>query len=365
MNRLEACLLLHCLPGLGWQRSLKMSDHFGSPEAIFLHSKKEWDHVEGVGLVVCNVLSQWKQYFPKVQIQIQLIKKYGITPLFFGSVNYPKPLTFCADAPLVLFTKGKLAIENRPILSVIGTRQYTPYGKSFCESLIKAVAPYDPIICSGLARGIDIIAHRETLKQGLDTVACLAHGLDQIYPSEHRTEANKIMKQGLLVTDFLPQTVFLKGNFPRRNRLIAGMAIATVVIESGIKGGSMNTANLAHSYGRELFAVPGRTTDIKSMGCHELIVQQKAQLLSDPYQLIETLGWNTNEKQLPVQQKLFISLTSEEQKIIDLFNSHPKLHLDELVLKLEKKVGPLSGLMLQLEMKGAIRALPGKYFERI
>jgi len=365
MNRLEACLLLHCLPGLGWQRSLKMVEHFDTPEAIFSHSRKEWERVEGIGSVVCDALRRWKDYSPKVQKQIQRIDQYKITPVFFGSPHYPKPLTFCADAPLVLFTKGELSFENRPILSIVGTRQYTPYGKLFCENLIQAIAPYRPIICSGLARGIDIIAHREALKQGLDTVACLAHGLDQIYPPEHGPEANAIAKQGLLASDFLPQTAFKKGNFPRRNRLIAGMAVATVVIESGIKGGSMNTANLAHSYGRELFAVPGRATDSRSMGCHELIVQQKAQLLSDPNHLVETLGWKTNEKKSPLQQKLFVTLTPEEQKVVDLLNQHSKLHLDELALRLEKKVSSLSALLLQLEMKGVARALPGKYFECI
>ena len=179
----------------------------------------------------------------------------------------------------------------------------------FCEKLIHNLKPYNPITCSGLARGIDIIAHRSALKNGLETVACLAHGLDRIYPEDHIDTAKTLMKKGVLLTDFLPETVFRRVNFPRRNRLIAGMSHATIVIESGEQVGSMNTANLAHQYGREIFAVPGRYSDLKSQGCHQLIVDQKAQLLSDASQLVNALGWEKQEKSKSVQRTLFVSLS--------------------------------------------------------
>ena len=204
-----------------------------------------------------------------------------MVPFYYRVTSILKPLQVVR---VVLFTKGEMKFQNRTVLSIVGTRRHTPHGERFCKKLIQSIANYHPIICSGLARGIDIITHREALKAGLDSVACLAHGLDHVYPSEHKEDAIAIQKQGVLVTDFLPRTPFKRGYFSRRNRLIAGMAVATVVIESGISGGSMNTGHLAHLYGREIFAVPART-DIKSAGCHELIVQQKAQLLSDPEHL--------------------------------------------------------------------------------
>lgn len=365
MKRLEACLLLEALPGMGWHRAQKIVAHFGSPEAVFESNPKEWSAIEGLGDKVCKNLKNWKKEYPIAVKKAKQIEALGIHCLFFGSPEYPLALSYCADAPLVLYVKGPFSFKDRVIVSIVGTRQNTPHGRAFCEELIEKLIPYNPIICSGLAKGIDIIAHRTALKAGLDTVACLAHSFDRIYPQEHYKTASVIEKQGALVTDFLPGAVFSRSNFPRRNRLIAGMAHATVVIESGVKGGSMNTANLAHQYGRELFALPGRPSDHKSAGCHQLLLQQKAQLLTDPLVLVEALGWNHQQEVKAVQTPLFVELTEEEQVLFTLFSKEGKLHLDQLALSARWKVSVTASLLIQMEMKGLIRALPGKYFEWI
>ena len=365
MKRLEACLLLESIPGMGWHRAQKMVAHFGSAEAIFETSTKEWNEIEGLGAIVCRELENWKQRLPVAKKRAQQIEDLGIQCLFFGTPAYPLALSFCADAPLVLFYKGALTFRDRSIISIVGTRQNTPHGRAFCEALIHGLAPYNPIICSGLARGIDIIAHRTALKAGLETIACLAHSFDRIYPPEHRKDAFSIEKQGILLTDFLPGAVFNRANFPRRNRLIAGIAQATVIVESGVKGGSMNTADLAHRYGRELFAVPGRPSDLKSGGCHQLLLQQKAQVLTDPMDVVTALGWNHQVKSKAIQKPLFVELTPEEQQLFTQFKKEQKSHLDHLAFSLGWKVSTTASLLMQMEMKGMVRALPGKYFEWI
>jgi len=257
MSELEALLLLDSLRGIGSNRSHKLLLHFGSATAIFDGNTKDRREINGLGNTACQELSNWKKLLPQVKQQLKLLNKYAIEHLIFGSANYPLPLSYCPDAPLVLFYQGVPQFTNRKIISIVGTRQNTPHGKAFCEKLVEALYPFNPIICSGLARGIDRIAHQSALHHGLDIVACLAYGLDQLYPPDHLKLSNSIKKRGALLTDFFLEAPFHKTNFPRRNRLIVGMAHATIVIESGIKGGSMNTANLAHQYGRELFATPG------------------------------------------------------------------------------------------------------------
>lgn len=365
MTRLEACLLLNAIPKMGFFRSAKIVSHFGNAETVFENTFKEWRQVEGLGEVCCFELKQWKNYQSTVEKQIQTLEALQIKTLFFGESSYPQPLSFCPDPPLILFYKGKIDFNQRKIISIVGTRRNTQHGKAFCEKLVESLAPYQPIICSGLAKGIDIIAHRKALEQGLETAACVAHGLERIYPKDHLKIAQKLCEQGGILTDFLPYAQFRKENFPQRNRLIAGMAHATVVVESGVSGGSMNTATFAHHYGRELFAVPGRTTDLKSGGCHQLISLQKAQLLTDPQELIKSLGWEKRPQNKAVQKKLFQNLSREEGQLREVLIKKQKCLLDELALELQWKISATAALLIKLEMKGCVRALPGKYFEWI
>ena len=365
MTRLEACLLLNAIPNIGFFRAAKIVSHFGSAETVFENSVKEWRQVEGLGEGSCYALKQWKRYQSSVDKQIQILDTLRVKALFYGDSAYPKPLSYCPDAPIVLFYKGNLDFNQRKLISIVGTRTNTQHGKAFCEKLIEALAPYQPIICSGLAKGIDIIAHRKALEQGLETVACLAHGLERIYPPQHMETAQRLCKKGGFLTDFLPYAPFRRENFPQRNRLIAGMAHATIVVESAISGGSMNTATFAHHYGRELFAVPGRPTDLKSGGCNQLIFLQKAQLLSNPNELINALGWKKSPQYKSTQKKLFQHLSQEEVQLKEILLKKKKCLLDELAIELQWKISDTAARLIQLEMKGCIRALPGKYFEWI
>ena len=225
--------------------------------------------------------------------------------------------------------------------------------------------PYNPIICSGLARGIDIIAHRAALKEDLETLSCLAHGLDFIYPKEHSNTAKKLVTKGALLTDFFTRDRISPGQFSNEKPLDCGHGPCHEVIESGVQGGSMNTANLAHQYGRELFAVPGRYSDHKSQGSHQLIVQQKAQLLSDPQELVTDLGWEKDSRPKSVQKTLFTQLSQEEKKVVEGLQQRSKTHLDALALEVGQKISKTAAMLMELEMKGVVRALPGKYYELI
>jgi len=364
MNRLEACLYLRFLPGIGPVKEQKLITHFSTPEAIFEASDKEWSALEGIGSRFLKIIRSWKQYQRAVEKQITLIKKRQIQVLFWGDVNYPETLALCPDAPLLLFSKGSLEWhKERKIISLVGTRENTAYGKKCCESLIQAVAPYNPIICSGFAFGTDIIAHRAALSSGLETIACLAHGFDKLYPKEHAKYWSSIEQQGAFFTDCLFEEVFDKGSFPRRNRIIAGLGHTTVVIESGMKGGSMNTADLAHQYGRELFALPGRISDPKSEGCHLLINQHKANLLSSSTQLLEALHFQKRTPKKAIQKELFMALSSLEKEVLACLAPGEKKHLDTIAADMHKEVRFAASVLMTLEMKGCVNALPGKYFE--
>ncbi len=366
MTRLEACLFLRHIAGIGMMRSHKLLAYFETPEAIFACDFSNPPEIEGLGTNDWEALKQWKTYRETVDNDLKSIEKHGITPLLFGTSDYPKTLTFCPDAPLVLFLKGKIHFPKRKIISIVGTRSNTQRGKDFCCNFIEAIAPFDPIICSGFALGIDIIAHQTANYVGLQTVACIGNSLDQpLYPAQHRVFERQLMENGGFLSDFTSSEPFDKSNFPRRNRIIAGLGHATLVIESGIKGGSMYTAHLAHQYGRELFAVPGRPTDEMSQGCLHLIEQQKAQLLFRPEDFIAAMGWGSDSTPLVRQKEIPLALSEDEQRLFDYFIQNEKGHLDALSLALDWPIQKTASLMMQLEMKGHVRALPGKYFEWI
>ena len=362
MTSLEACLLLRRIQGIGNITARKLVDLCSTPEAVFEAAPPFMLKAEGVGMSHLEALKKWKTHLSTVQQEIDFIEKNNIRCIFYNSADYPKTLRFCPDAPLVLFFRGNMDFKNRKIVSIVGTRQNTSYGASFCKKFITELRPLNPIICSGFAMGIDIIAHRAALEAGLDTIACLGHGLDNLYPPEHKKYVSEIEQQGGLLTDFTQKEPFEKMNFPRRNRIIAGMAHATVVVESDFRGGSMNTANLAHQYGRELFAVPGRITDSKSRGCHQLILQQKAQLLTQTEHFLTEMGWK-KETQKTTQKKLFPSLTKEEQQVYECLQKTEKESLDKLAIQLNFPVSRTAGILMFLEMKGVVQPLPGKYFE--
>ena len=251
------------------------------------------------------------------------------------------------------------------MISIVGTRQITSYGTEFCKKLIADLAPLDPIIVSGFAYGVDIVAHQAALEHNLQTIGVLAHGLNQIYPKTHKKYVSKIEENGGFMTEFWSSSNPEKENFVKRNRIVAGISEATIVIESADKGGSLITATMANDYNRDVFAVPGRTTDKYSQGCNTLIKTQKANLLSSAADLIYMLNWDIEKETKPVQKQLFVSLDEDEQKIYNYLQKNGKELLDTIALKCDFPIYKISGLLLNMELKSVIRPLPGKLFEAI
>jgi len=267
---------------------------------------------------------------------------------------------------LVLFQSGNINLKKQRIISIVGSRKITSSGVAFCEKLVEDLAIFNPVIISGFAYGTDITAQKSALKHKLQTIGCLAHGLDQIYPATHKKYVAEVEKHGGFFTDFWSSDVFDRNNFLKRNRIIAGVSEATIVIESAERGGSLVTADIANSYNRDVFAVPGRITDKLSVGCNNLIKQQRAQLLSTPLDVPYILNWSLENNEKPaVQKQLFVELTDEEKVIYNYLKDNDKQVLDIIALHCKMPIYKIASVLLNMELKGVIRPLPGKLFEVI
>ncbi|RZJ34083.1 MAG: DNA-protecting protein DprA [Flavobacterium sp.] len=355
-------LALQEVDGIGDIIAKKLITHFGSAEAVF--KSKRVDSVEGVGSIISSKFND-KSVFAKAEKELEFIMRNSINAYSFSDSKYPEKLKHCVDGPLLLFSTGNINLNKQKILSIVGTRQITPFGADFTRELIADLAPLNPVIVSGYAYGVDIVAHLSAIENNLQTVAVVAHGLNQIYPKNHHKYVPKVESNGGFFTEFRSTSEPEKENFVKRNRIVAGMSEATIVIESAAKGGSLITANMANGYNRDVFAVPGRTTDKFSEGCNNLIKTQKAHLLTSAADLVYMLNWDLETPSKPVQKQLFIDLEPEEQKVYDYLASKGKELLDIVALDCEMPVFRLSGMLLNMELKGVVRPLPGKLFEAI
>lgn len=357
-------LALLRVEGVGDIMAKKLLANFGSAEEIFKTKTNQIAVIDGVGSVLLKNLKD-KTVFEKANKELQFITKNNIKTSFFQDDNYPERLKHCIDSPVLIFSSGNINLKNRKIISIVGTRQITSYGIEFCKNLIEDLAPLDPIIVSGFAYGVDIVAHQFAMENKLQTIGVLAHGLNQIYPKTHKKYMSKMEENGGFITEFWSSTNPDKENFVRRNRIVAGMTEATIVIESADRGGSLITANLANDYNRDVFAVPGRVTDKYSQGCNQLIKIQKANVLTSAADLVYILNWDIENKSKPVQKQLFVDLEHDEQKIYDYLLKNGKELLDIIALQCEFPIYKISGMLLNMELKGVIRPLPGKLFEAI
>src|SRR5690606_6696208 len=313
-NELRYTLALQRIPNLGDISAKKLLRKMGSAEAVFNEKKSNLAKIDGIGLLRLKEINL-KQQLEEADAELEFIEKNNIEYSYFKDKNYPEKLKHCLDGPLLFFHRGNIDLVGKKIISIVGARKITTYGNAFCQNLIEEIAPLKPAIVSGLAYGVDICAHKASIENNLQNVACLAHGLNQIYPKDHKKFAEKIEENGGFITEFWSSDAFDKNNFLKRNRIIAGLSEATIVIESAEKGGSLVTADIANSYDREVFAVPGRTTDSQSKGCNNLIKQQKAHLLTSAADLIYMLGWELKESQKPKQTQLFVELDEEEKAV--------------------------------------------------
>ncbi|WP_340076095.1 DNA-processing protein DprA [Leptobacterium sp. I13] len=359
-------LALQHAPTIGDITAKKLIVACGAAEAVFEEKKRTLLKIDGIGERTIAKLFD-TVHFKAAERELKFIKDNNIKCFSFEETEYPERLKHCVDGPILIFCKGNIAIhKERKIISIVGTRQNTSYGTTFCEQLLEEIAPLDPIIVSGYAYGIDIVAHRAAIKNGLQTIGCLAHGLNQIYPKVHERYNNQMEANGGFITDFWSTSNPDRENFLKRNRIIAGLSEATIVIESAEKGGSLVTADIAHSYNREVFAVPGRNTDKFSEGCNNLIKSQKAHMLTSAADLVYILGWDIDEKKKNViQKKLFSELDTSEKKVYSFLEKKGKKLLDEIALECQLPIHKTSTLLLNMELKGAVRPLPGKLFEAI
>jgi len=366
-------LALTEVPNIGCVHAKILAQEFGSAEKIFKANQQQLEKIEGIGEVRAKAIKNFSN-FSKAEEEIKFIKKYKIRPLFLTDKNYPQRLLNCYDSPTLLYFKGDTELNTSKIIAIIGTRNNTDYGKQQTEKLVKELAGQNVLVVSGMAFGIDAVAHKASVKNNLPTVGVLAHGLDQMYPPEHSNLAKEMIKHGGgLLTEFRSKTKPDKHNFPTRNRIVAGMSDAVVVIESGEKGGSIITAELANGYNKDVFALPGRVTDNKSAGCNFLIRNNKAMLLTDAEEIVEIMGWEEKAKSLKdlpdgkagrkSQREIFIELSKEEKIIVEILKEKETVHIDEINIRSGLSSSSVAAAILSLELQGVVATLPGKMYK--
>lgn len=363
-NDLLYQVALTLIPHIGPVQARILVEHFGNAKDIFEANKSTLGRLEGIGEVRAGAIKQFND-FSIAEEEIKFIEKFNITPLFITAPGYPKRLLNCYDPPTILYYRGNADLNTSKIIAVVGTRDKTEYGKQLAEALITGLAHQPVLIVSGLALGIDAVAHKAAVKNQLPTVGVLAHGLDKMYPFEHTQLSKDIIKHdGGLLTESRSKTKPGKHNFPARNRIVAGMSDAVIVIETGIKGGSMITAELANGYHRDVFAFPGRVNDVKSEGCHYLIQNNKASLITSADDLINVMGWqDTVVKPSQVQRELFTRLSPDEKRIVDLLKEKESMHIDELNLRAGISNSLVASAILNLELQNVLISLPGKLYK--
>jgi len=356
-------LALQKAEGIGDINAKKLIKYCGSAKAVFEEKPNNLLKIDGIGTYKLKGLRS-KTVLQKAEKEIIFITENNIDAYSFLDTEYPEHLRHSVDSPIIIFKKGAINFKQERIISIVGTRNITNYGRTFLKSLLSEIAKYKPIIVSGLAYGVDILAHQLAIEHNLQTVAVLAHGLDRVYPTKHQKEATKMQENGGLLTDFWSGTNPDRNNFVKRNRIVAGISKATIIIESADKGGSLITADMANSYNRDVFAVPGRITDLYSKGCNNLIKTNKAALLQSGKDLAYLLNWEQT-KPKAIQKQLFVDLDTNETLLYNYLLKEGKQTLDIIALHNNLPIYKVSSLLLNLELKSVVRPLHGKLFEAI
>lgn len=355
-------IALTFVKGIGDITIKTLVSYCGSPEEVFKAKQSALEKIPGIGPKTAKLIVK-HEAFARAEQEMAFIEKYKIEPLFYTDKRYPKRLKNCADGPTVLYFKGKADLNNQKVMAVVGTRNASAYGKGFCEKLIDGLKGHDVLIVSGLAYGIDVAAHKAALAMQQTTVGVLGHGLDRIYPAVHRSVAESMLANGGLLTEFPSLTNPDRPNFPKRNRIIAGMADAIIVVEAAKKGGALITAEIANSYNKDVFALPGRADDEFSEGCNFLIKTNRANLITKPEDVEYIMGWQPNTaSQKKSAPKLFIDLTKDELEIVNIISATETIAIDDLQLRLNMPQSKLAMLLLNLEMQSVIIALPGRVY---
>ncbi|HRR62692.1 MAG TPA: DNA-processing protein DprA [Paludibacteraceae bacterium] len=368
-DALKYKIALTLIKGIGCNLAKNLLAYVGSAEGVFHEKEKNLAKIPGIGTILSKeIVSQ--NVLDRAEAEIDFIEKNHIQPLFFTDKEYPFRLKECNDAPIMIYCKGECNLNDGKFLGVVGTRKATEEGKRNCRQLIEELSSALPdlIVVSGLAYGIDICAHKTALANKTSTIAVLGHGLDRIYPASHRSIAVKILKNGCLLTEYLTNTNPDRQNFVRRNRIIAGLCDAVVVVESAIKGGALITAELANDYDRDVFAFPGRVTDERSAGCNALIKNNKASLIESAEDVLQFMNWDKQNinNQGNIQKTMYFDLSHEEQEILSVLrHSHDGIQVNELAVSLSQPFSKISSLLLEMEFKGLVVCLPGNLYKAI
>lgn len=362
-NRLHYQIALTLVPQIGAVTAKTLVSYCGSAEAVFRSSKKELLKIPGIGPGIIESIGH-PAALQQAEKELYFLEQYGVEALFYTDERFPVRLRQNADCPAILYFKGSGAelLNARRIVAIVGTRQPTEHGRAICEELTEGLQPYDVVIVSGLAYGIDITAHRKAAMLGVPNIAVLGHGLSKVYPSQHRATALKLIENGGLLTEYTHDTGPDREHFPMRNRIIAGLCDALLVVETATSGGSMISAELAGQYERDIFAVPGRLRDPKSAGCNMLIKTNRAKLCENAADIATALGWNEAGRQKTIQTQLFLDLNPSETTLVELIRRQPQIPIDELTHAAQFSPGELASLLLGLEFKGLVRTLPGKRY---
>ncbi len=357
-------IALKFIKGIGNVTIKSLVGYCGGAREVFESDREKLLKVPGIGKKTAESIIN-HEAFERAEQELAFTKKYKIQPLSFTSANFPKRLNNCTDGPSLLYYKGNASLNNTKVIAVVGTRNATNYGKALCDDLIKGLQQHNILVVSGLAYGIDIAAHKAALNNNLATVGVLGHGLDRIYPNLHRDVAEKMVSDGGLLTEYPSLTPPERQHFPERNRIIAGMADAIIVVEATKRGGALITAEIANSYNRDVFAYPGRTNDELSEGCNYLIKTNRANLVTRTEDIEYILNWLevlTPGAPKQPQITIFQDLNKEEKQIVELFQQQPQMAIDELSLSINMQQSKLAIHLLTLEMKNILVSLPGKVY---
>ena len=354
------------MTGFNFQTALHLYRELGGGQAVYEHRNDIKDVMPECNDRLAEILKDWSLPLARAAQEMEFITKHHIQPLLLDTDDYPQRLSECPDAPIILYYMGSANLNQRRVINIIGTRQCTTYGKDLIRRFVsdlKGLCP-EVLIVSGLAYGVDICAHRHALENGYETVGVMAHGLDEIYPNAHRETAKQMLKQGGLLTEYMTETKADKLNFVKRNRIVAGMSDATILVESAAKGGGLITSRIAMDYDRGVFAFPGAVGAPYSEGCNQLIRDNGASLITCAEDFVNAMGWQTDAKRQQIQasgveRSIFPDLNDEEQQIVSVLNEFGDFQLNQLSVKTNIPIGQLTALLFQMEMKGVVRPLAG------
>ena len=357
-------IALTLIPYIGVVNGKKLVAYCGGAEAVFRENKNALRQISGIHENVINGIDS-KEVMTRAEEEMMFIEKNGIKPLFYLDKDYPKRLQHCHDSPMMLYYKGNADLNAEKTVGIVGTRNITDYGRYVVEKLIEDLATDNVMIISGLAYGVDAAAHRAALKYDLATVGVLGHGMQTIYPAENRKLSTSMIEKGGILTEFVSGTKPDRENFPQRNRIVAGMVDCLVVIESALKGGAMITAEIANSYDREVFAMPGRLGDIYSEGCNQLIKTNKANLLVNAADIRYVMRWDVDTKVVAKQMRLFRDFSEDEKKVMDVFAENNVVYIDDIIIGTDLSPSKIASILLSLEFDGVLTALPGKRYQKL